>query len=212
VDAPLSPKWTARDYVTWSARIAGHRKKDAIVLAEQAMVQMKMVVTAGERLSGASTQTRRAVSIAAALATGAEAIFLEEPLLGLPDDAARHFARIILRALEGRSWMVFSARLPLESPFAMDADEAAIVAGSRVLAQGAPAELATREHAYAVRVLGRAADFARIATERGAHVSGSGNDLTVDLGEGLSVSDLLRVALEARATVLELEPLAHAFS
>jgi ABC-type multidrug transport system ATPase subunit len=211
-DPPFSPKWTAREYVTWSARISGHGKKDARALAEQSLAQLKMAPSAGERLSNASTQMRRAVTIAAALATGAQTVFLEEPLAGLPDDAARHFARIILRALEGRSWLVFAARLPLESPFAMDAEEAIVVADSRVLAQGAPAELAAHERAFAVRVLGRAADFARLATERGAHVSGSGNELTIDLGEGLTVSDLLRAAAEARATVLELEPVAHAFT
>jgi ABC-type multidrug transport system ATPase subunit len=212
VDPPLPPRWTALEYVTWSARLSGHRKKDAMALAEQALAQMKVIASAGEKLSGASLPTRRSVSIAAALATGAETILLEDPLLGLSDDGARHFARTTLRALEGRGWALFAGRLPLESPFAMDADEAAVVTGRRVLAQGAPAELASRERAYAVRVLGHSEDFARLATARGAHVSGIGTDLTVDLGPSLAVSDLLRVAVEAEATVLELEPVAHAFS
>jgi ABC-type multidrug transport system ATPase subunit len=212
LEPPLSPTWTARDYVTWSARIAGHGHREATALAEQAIADLKMIAAAGERLSTAATLLRRATTVAAALATGAEAIFLEEPLAGLSDDSARNFARIVLRALEGRSWMVFSARLPLESPFAMDADEAAVVASSRVLAQGAPAELAAHERAYAIRVTGHTEDFARIVIERGAHVTGSGNNLTVDLGQHLLVSDLLRAAHEAEATVLELEPLAHAFA
>jgi ABC-2 type transport system ATP-binding protein len=212
VAPPFPPKWTARDYVRWSARISGHGKQDAAALAEQAITRLKMTAFAADTLSNASVHARRAVTIAAALATGANAIFLEEPLLGLPEEAGRHFARIVLRALEGRSWVVFAARLPLESPFAMDADEAAIVSDRGILAQGAPAELAARERAYAVRVLGKVADFARLATARGARVSGSGNDLTVDLGDELKVSDLLRAASEAEATVLELEPLAHAFA
>jgi ABC-2 type transport system ATP-binding protein len=208
---PFPPKWTARDYVRWSARVTGHGKRDASALAEQAMSLLKMP-SLSEPLVNASVHVRRAVSIASALATGAEAIFLEEPLAGLPEEAGRHFARIVLRALEGRSWIVFAARLPLESPFAMDADEAAIVSSRGLLAQGAPAELAARERAYALRLLGKVERFARLATEKGARVSGSGSDLTVDLGDGLVVSDLLRVAKEAEVTVLELEPLAHAFA
>jgi ABC-2 type transport system ATP-binding protein len=212
VAPPLPPKWTAREYVTWSARISGQGRREATLLVEQSIAALKMGAAAGEKLGATSTQTRRATVIAAALATGAGAIFLEEPLMGLSDDAARNFARVVLKALEGRSWIVFSARLPLESPFAMDADEAAIVGKSRVIAQGAPAELAAHERTYALRVLGRAEDFARLAAARGARVSGSGNHLTVDLGESLLVSDLLRVAAETEATVLELEPLAHAFA
>jgi ABC-2 type transport system ATP-binding protein len=211
-DPPFPPRWTVREYVTWSARVAGHGLRDARALAEQALAEMKMFAVEAARLSEASVQTRRATSIAAALATGAEVILLEEPALGLPDDTARNFARIVLRALDKRAWAVFAARLPLESPFAMDADEAVLVLGGTVVAQGAPAELAARDHTYAVRLLGAADDFARLATERGARVSGAGPELTIDLGESLAVSDLLRAATEAQATVLELRPLSHAFA
>src|ERR1700722_19056757 len=145
-DPPFPAKWTVRDYVTWSARLAGHGPGDARALVEQALAEMKMFAVAGDRLRGAPTQTRRATSIAAALATGADMILLEEPVAGLPDDTARHFARIVLRALGKRAWAVFAARLPLESPFAMDADEAAVVLGGSLVAQGAPAELAARDH------------------------------------------------------------------
>jgi len=210
-DPPFPPRWTVKEYVTWSARIAGHVLRDARALAEQAIAEMKMFAIAGDRLDAASTQTRRSTSIAAALATGADVILLEEPVSGLSDEAARHFARIVLRALDKRPWVVFAARLPLESPFAMDADEAVLVLGGSVVAQGAPAELAARDHTYAVRLLGAADDFARLATERGARVTGAGPERTVDLGQ-LAVSDLLRAAAEARATVLELRPLAHAFA
>ncbi len=211
-EPPFPPRWTAREYVTWSARIAGHGPRDARSLAEQAISEMKMLAVAQERLGGAATPTRKATSIAAALATGADVILLEEPLAGLPDEAARNFSRIVLRALGKRAWAVFAARLPLESPFAMEADEAAVVLGGALVAQGAPAELAARERAYAVRMLGAADDFARLATERGARVSGTGSELTIDLGESLAVSDLLRAAAETEATVLELRPLSHAFA
>jgi ABC-2 type transport system ATP-binding protein len=211
-DPPFPPHWTVREYVTWSARIAGHELGDARALAEGAIAEMKMSAVAGAPLKGATTSTRRATSIAAALATGAEMILLEEPVIGLADDTARNFARMVLRALDKRAWAVFAARLPLESPFALDADEAVIVLGSRVVAQGAPGELAARDHAYAVRLLGAADDFARLAAARGARVSGHGPELTIDLGESLAVSDLLKAAAEARATVLELRPLSHAFA
>ena len=212
-DPPLPPRWTVREYVTWSARIApATGRATRAALADQAIIGLKMVAIAEQRLAKVAVQTRRATSIAAALATGAEIIVLEEPVAGLPDDTARHFARLVLRALDKRAWAVFAARLPLESPFAMDADEAAVVSGSTIVAQGAPAELAAKERAYAVRLVGRVEQFARLAEERGARVTGSGPERTVDLGKSLKVSDLLRAAADAKATVLELRPLAHAFA
>jgi ABC-2 type transport system ATP-binding protein len=212
IESLLPPKWTAREYVTWSARICGHSKNDARSLAAGAMDRLQMSAIADDPLSRASLQTRRATSIAAALATGAKTLLLEDPTRGLPDDVARHFARVLIRALEGCGWAVFASHVPLASPLAMDADEAIVIAGDRVIAQGAPAELAARERAYAVRVLGHVADFSQIASSRGAKVSGRGADLTIDLGESLEVSDLLRAASDARATILELRPLAHAFA
>jgi ABC-type multidrug transport system ATPase subunit len=208
----LPPKWTARQYVTWSARICGHAKTDARSLADQAIERMQMKSVADERLAKAAPQTRRATSIAAALATGAKTLLLEDPTRGLPDDVARNLARVLIRALEGCGWAVFASSVPLASPLAMDAEEAIVIAGDVVVAQGAPAELAARERAYAVRVLGQAAEFSRIASSRGARVSGHGAELTIDLGESLAVSDLLRAAQDARATILELRPLAHALA
>jgi ABC-type multidrug transport system ATPase subunit len=212
LESPLPPKWTAREYVTWSARICGYAKKDAQSLAAQAMERMQMNAVADDPLARASAQTRRATSVAAALATGAKTLLLEDPTRGLPDEVARNFARVLIRALEGSGWAVFASRVSLASPLAMDADEAIVISGDRVVGQGAPAELAARERAYAVRVLGPVEDFSRIASERGARVSGHGADLTIDLGESLAVSDLLRAAVDARATLLELQPLAHAFA
>jgi ABC-type multidrug transport system ATPase subunit len=213
VSPPLSPRWTARDYVAWSARLSGHGKKEAKDLADEALFRMNLSQSASQKLLGTSPEDRRSVSIAAALATGAETIFLEEPVAGLPDETARHFARVVLRALEDRSWAVFAARLPFESPLSMEADEAVVVTGSRVLAQGAPAEIAARERTFAVRIVGRSENFAQLARNHGIQVVGVGSDLTLDLGESLlTTSDVLRIALQAEATVLELEPVAHALS
>jgi hypothetical protein len=61
-------------------------------------------------------------------------------------------------------------------------------------------------------VYGEAQEFARIVGERGARVSGEGERLVVDLGEHVTVKDLLHIARESKATILELYPLAHALT
>jgi ABC-type multidrug transport system ATPase subunit len=212
LDPALPPSWTAREYVAWSARLVGHAKRDAEGLADDALGRMKLLSYAAVRLRHVPLPARRALVIAAALATGATTLFLEDPLRGMAEDAARTFARILLRATSGLRTVVFSPRTSLASPLAIDADEAVILDGRNVLAQGAPAEVAARDRSYALRLHGGGPDFARIAEKRGARVSRRGATWTVDLGENLRPNDLLDVAAASGAVILELRPLAHAFT
>ena len=204
----MPPKWTAQQYIEWSARLAGHAKKTARSMAGDAIEKLRLGPDAAQPLRTAPPQVRRAV-VVAAMATGAEALFLDDPLGALPDDVARALARFLVAALEGHAWIVFAGRAPLSSPLALHADEAIIVSGPSVIAQGAPAEIASRESAYALRVLGRTQAFADRMTARGAKVETNGGaQLTVDFGEEATMTtrDLLAVAEETGAVVLSFAP------
>jgi ABC-type multidrug transport system ATPase subunit len=220
--APLDPrmpaKWTPRQYVTWSARLAGHAGSQARELAEEALARTRVDSVAGTRLGSAGLTARRATVLAAALATGATTLILEDPLAGLPSESVPAFARVVARACADRRVAVFAARLPLESPLALEADEAIVVAGSAVAAQGAPGEIAAAARSFWVRVMGDVDAFARAVEERGARVSpASGLEptrvghLSVDLGP-LGAADLVRIASDVKATVLELRPISAAFA
>jgi ABC-type multidrug transport system ATPase subunit len=214
--APLDPelpaKWTPYAYAVWSARLAGHSKAAARTQAADALERLKMGAVSGEPLGNALAQVRRATVIAAALATGAKTLLLEDPTASLPDEVARNMARVLIQGMRDRPWILFAGRLPLMSPLAMEADEAIVVVGSEVGAQGAPADVASRERSYALRMHGDAAGFARRASELGAHVKDDGTHLVVDLAEGLKMTDLLGLANETKATILELYPLAYALT
>ena len=178
----------------------------------EALGRLKLEALAEVRLRHAPLAARRALSVAAALATGAQTLFLEDPLRGLPEDAARTLARVLVRATAGLRTVVFAGRASLASPLAMDADEALVLAESSVLGQGAPAEVAAHDRTYVLRLHGRGAGFAELAARRGARVSGHGSTWTVDLGATLQLSNLLDVAAATETVVLELRPLAHAFA
>jgi ABC-type multidrug transport system ATPase subunit len=212
--APLDPalpaKWTARRYTRWSARLAGRDPHDAKTLADDAILRLKMGKIADLPLGAAPPHGRRATVVAAAVATGAPIVMLEDPLSGLADTVASGFAHILVEALAGRAWVVFAPRLPLGSPLALAAEEALLVDGSVVAAQGAPAEVAGRTRTYALRVHGDLDALAQSAEARGARVTRGPARLTVDLGESLSTRDLLAMALEARAVVVEMSPLSRA--
>jgi ABC-type multidrug transport system ATPase subunit len=216
LDPPLPPAWTLLQYVTWSARLAGHPRGTARALAGEALERMHLERVAASKPGAVALPTRRGTVLAAALATGARTLLLEDPLPGLPSEATRPFARLVARALGERRVAIFAGRMPLESPLALAADEALVIDGAAVSAQGAPAELAASERAVAVRVHGDVAAFARAVEASGGHAEVTPGapppvHVRVDLGP-MSARDLLRIAAACEALVVELRPVARAFA
>jgi ABC-type multidrug transport system ATPase subunit len=216
LDPPMPPSWTLGQYTTWSARLAGNARSTAEALADDALARMQLSALTKTKLAGASLAVRRATVVAAAIATGATTLLVEDPLTGLGDDTARSFARSVARGLSDRRSAVFAARVPLDSPVALAADEAIVVDGSHVAARGAPAEIAAGERAFALRVGGDLAAFAEAIRAHGAKVLTPASTaiparVSVDLG-ALGTRDLLRIARDSNAVVLELRPIARAFA
>ena len=103
--------------------------------------------------------------------------------------------------------------MPLESPLALAIDDALVVRASHVVAQGAPAELAARERAYAVRATGDVARFAKLVEDGGGLVvPGPSGEMSVELGADLKPRDLFALAEDTRAVLVEVLPLGRAFS
>lgn len=214
LDPPLPPKWTALEYVTWSARLAGHSSADARRLAADAVARVKLGALAGGAIERMAVHARRGVVLAAALATGATAIALEDPLAGLPEETARSWARMIVEALEGSSWIVFGARLSLTSPLAMRAEEALMVSSSRLDAQGPPAEIAAADRRFVARIhcAGPLDALGARLSERGATMAVQGAQVLLDLGASMTTADLLGLCAELEATVVEMVPVARALT
>jgi ABC-type multidrug transport system ATPase subunit len=216
LDPPAPPRWTLAQYVTWSARLAGHSRADARRLSQDALERLQLGTSAGSRLGAASLSLRRATVLAAALATGAPALLLDDPLVALPDDTARAMARVVARALSDHRFVVFAGRIALESPLALAADEALVIDRSEVVAQGAPAEIAAAERTLALRVEGDVTAFASAVEGGGGRASvsnGSGPPVHVRVELGaLTPRDLLRIATEVSAVVVELRPIGRGFA
>jgi len=206
----LPAKWTLDAYATWSARLAGKSKSLASNGAHRALGLLDLREDTDTKLEAARPHVRALAPLAAALATGAEIILLEDPTAQLPGDVARALSRRIVAALSDTSWVLFSGRIALDSPFALHADEAIVMSGSKV-EQGAVAEVAAREGTYAVRIHGEARTFARLVTTKGGTTRGDGDDLLVDLGAALRTHDLFDLAEEAHSVIVELRPLSRAF-
>jgi ABC-2 type transport system ATP-binding protein len=212
MEPPTPPRWTVTDYVQWSARLAGLPASEARASAESAIAKMQLAPMAKTRTVHLVPHARRATVVAAALATSAEVIALEDPLGGLPDDVARTYAGVLVRALEDRAWIVFAPRVALTSPLALAADEALIATATRLDAQGAPAELAAAERCFVGRVHGRIGAITPALAARGARVEERGAHLFFDLGPEMKSHELMAICAGAGVAVVELVPVARALS
>jgi ABC-type multidrug transport system ATPase subunit len=219
LDPPLPQRWSVTEYVSWGARLSGHDRVAARALAREALEATELVALAGSRLAAVPLVARRATVLAAALATGAGGLLIDNPLSGLGDDAALALARVVGRVLERRRWALFAASMSIDSPIASCADEAIVVEGARVVAQGAPAEIVARTTTLALCVGGSTEAvtlFLREVESSGGKVSIGSQRVhdtvgpvhaSVELGP-LAARDLFRLALASGANLLELRPFA----
>lgn len=212
LEPALPPKWSVLEYVTWSSRLAGHSSADAKSLATQALELTQLGPMSATRLARVVGHARRGVVLAAALAVSAEVIILEDPLAGLAEEHARTWAQVIVKALDKRPFLVLAARISLTSPLAMSADEALVVSSSRLEAQGAPAEIATADRRFVARIHGPVDALAARLSEHGVRVEVQGAQLLLDLCESVSTAELLGIAAELDATVVEMLPVARALT
>ena len=216
LDPRLPPRWTIVQYATWSAQVAGRTRTAAKRMADDALGIMLLKTIEKANLGSAALSVRRGLVIAAALATGAPTILIDDPLTGLPEDTSRGLARVLANALSTRRSILFLGRIPLESSLAIGADEAIVVDGSHVVAQGRPMDVAARRRTLSLRVTGDVDAFARAVDAEGARAIVSANapqptQVRIELGP-LAPSDLLRIAHGVQAVVFELRPLSHAFA
>jgi len=216
LDPPLPPTWDAREYVRWSARLAGHPAAEAERRAFVALEAIQLGDLARTPLASLVLPARRAVVVAAALAVDPEVVVLDDPLADLPDEIARTWAEILVGGLGERAWVVFASRVPLTSALALAADDAVIASASEVLAQGAPSALASTPHRYVARI--HAADPRSLEglgprlAERGASLEVQGAQVLLDLGETMTTADLLGMCVEADLTLVEMHPLTRALT
>lgn len=208
--APIDPRvpeaWTARDFATWSARLGGMDRASARASSTRALAKLALADLADAKLSTLALPARRAVSIAAALATGASTIVFDDPTPGLPDDASRALGRIVAAALDDVRWVWLAGRIALASPLGVRTDDALLLGAGGVLAQGSPAEIASRERVYSLRVSGPSTALAELARARGAVASTRDRELTVELTAEMTTHDLFAMAAEASVTIVSLTP------
>ncbi len=214
LDSPLPPGWSALRYVEWSARLAGVPRKERRETAEASLAHVGLSLPLIKAPLGKQNRfVRRATQLAAALLPSGATLVLWNPLEDLEPEAANILEPLLVRALGAVRAVLFATRAPLDGRLASTMDEAIVISGSRVLAQGPVLEVATRNRTFVVRAIGDLERFRAALTARGGKL-GVGNspaELAVDLGS-MDNAEVFRAALESDAVVVEMRPLSATFS
>ncbi len=140
-ESAVAPRLTVRENLELIAEIYGLRSREARARAERSMEEFGLNQVAKQRAGTLSGGWQRRLSIAMALITDPQVLFLDEPTLGL-DVLARRELWELVRALHGRVAILLTTHY-MEEAEAL-ADRVGILQAGRLRAVGTPRELIER--------------------------------------------------------------------
>lgn len=137
-ETAVAPNLTVRENLALIAGLYGCSRREARDRAEASVREFDLTAVAGKRAKTLSGGWQRRLSIAMALITQPELLFLDEPTLGL-DVLARRALWEVIRGLRGRVTIILTTHY-LEEAEAL-ADRIGIMSGGRLRVCGTAAEL-----------------------------------------------------------------------
>lgn len=135
-ETAVAPNLTVRENLELMAGLYGGRDRRA--QADRMLSELGLGEAAGSRAKILSGGWQRRLSIAMALITSPQILFLDEPTLGL-DVLARRELWGVIQGLKGRTTIILTTHY-LEEAEALS-DRVGVMAGGRLRAAGAPAQL-----------------------------------------------------------------------
>ena len=139
-ETAVAKKLSVRENLQFMAEVHGACKQEVAERVEKMMVRMGLEKIAAQRAGTLSGGWQRRLSIAMALISEPQILFLDEPTLGL-DVIARHELWEQIRALKGKTTVILTTHY-LEEAEAL-CDRIAILAGGRLITVGTADELKT---------------------------------------------------------------------
>ena len=140
-DTSLYERLTGLDNLTFFARLYGMSRQDSVRAAAGLLERFGLGDRQADRVATYSKGMKQKTLIARALIADPQIVFLDEPTAGLDPEAAHELMTYIhdLSREQGRTFFITSHRLEeMESV----CTKVGVLAGGRVAAQGAPAEVA----------------------------------------------------------------------
>ncbi len=209
LDPPLPPKWTAREYLVWGARLAGIDRSSAEQLALATMGELGVQKIAAVQASALAQADRRALVIAQAVVAGPRVLLATGPLSGLSGQDAAYVAAVLDAATHGRKWIVSLSNLYAgsdENVLAGRADDLLVFASGRLVRQGKLHRIEEGTVGYTLMLRGRVAEFRDALRSRGVELSGGPQRFFVELPANMKAQELVALSAEVGAPLVELVP------
>lgn len=210
VDAPLPPKMSVLEYVTWSARLAGESARHARDLAMTALERVGLAGAVKRDASTLDLPGRRVLALAHAACADPKVIVVESPLSGLEAGPAAFVMNAISRVTEGRK-AIFSVRkiepgMP-EGNLALGATDVLVFSGGALVMEATPEELFASVRVYGVTIRRNGAAFRDELEARGLSVKGGPSRFSITLSGEATTTDIMAASSKSRAPIVELFPI-----
>ena len=140
-ESAVAPRLTVQENLELIAEIYGLRSREARARAERSMEEFGLAQVAKQCAGTLSGGWQRRLSIAMALITEPQVLFLDEPTLGL-DVLARRELWELVRSLHGRVTILLTTHYMEEAEVL--SDRVGVLQAGRLLAVGTPGELIER--------------------------------------------------------------------
>lgn len=210
LDPPLPPRFTALEYVTWSARLTGVPASAARALATAALAKVGLEPARDTSIARLPLAARRGLVLAHAIVANPAVLVADAPLEGLEPAAAALVARALAAATNGRGTILGVSRLDPASPagaLAAEATDVLVLSGGQLVLHASGAELGAAARLFALTVRTNAEPLRSELAARGIDLRGGPERFSASLPEGAGASEILAAAAAARAAVVEVRPL-----
>lgn len=209
LDPPLPPKWTALDYVAWSARLAGIPKSSSKRLSRDALASLDASSLSEVELGRLGVAERRVVLLAHAIVAAPKVVIASMPLANLEGAAAEYVLRAFERATQERAFIASVSRLDPASPehaIAARANDLLVFGSGRLLRSGKLDVSSPRASTYELWVRGHAEALKGNLAARGIELHGGPDRFWVRLPEGVDTDTLFAASIETEAPIVQLLP------
>jgi ABC-2 type transport system ATP-binding protein len=209
LDPPLPPKWTAREYLVWGARLAGIDRSSAEQRAVATMGELGLQKIAAVHAGALAQADRRALVIAQAVVAGPAVLLAAGPLSGLSGQDAAYVAAVLETATQGRKWIASLSNLYAgseENVLAGRADDLLVFASGRLVRQGKLQKIEDGTVGYTLMLRGRVAEFRDALRSKGVELSGGPQRFFVELPPNMKAQELVLLSAEVGAPLVELVP------
>jgi ABC-type multidrug transport system ATPase subunit len=211
-DLPIPLSWSARQYLEWSARLAGCRRRDASARASSQLARLGFRSSGGLAMSTLSPVERRLTAIAQAIVVDPTVLVVDNPFSRLD---ARGVAAVVAALHEATRERRALVCLPRLSPSGAVGDlvraatHLCLFRSGQLYYSGSPKALLAGSGVFAITVSRNADALRGELTRLGAEVHGGPLHFSVAMPEPLAVPDILAAAAKSDAAVLSCVPIEH---